>query len=104
VDRVSGAGDSMFPDLPEPPQLVLTVAEGPWGGPSYSYRGARIECAPGGHVCGLFMPEHPLHGRNFGVAGTCTSLVDLWADTSQLPSYMRQGEGARHDRPGRHRP
>jgi hypothetical protein len=82
---------SMFPDPPEPPHLVQTTAQGPWGGPSYTYRGARIECAPGGHVCGLFMPEHPLHGRNFGVVGTVTSLVDLWADTGQLPSYMRQG-------------
>jgi hypothetical protein len=37
------------------------------------------------------MPEHPLHGRDFGVVGTVTTLVDLWADTGQLPSYMRQG-------------
>jgi hypothetical protein len=36
-------------------------------------------------------PEHPLHGRNFGVIGTVTALIDLWADTRQLPSYMRQG-------------
>ena len=78
-------------DPPEPPQLVQTSAQGLWGGPSYAYRGARIECAPGGHVCGLLMPEHPLHGRNFGVVGTVTTLVDLWADTGQLPSYMRQG-------------
>ncbi len=78
-------------DLPKPPQLVQTAAEGPWGGPSYAYCGARIECAPGGHVCGLFMPEHPLHGRNFGVVGTVTSLVERWADTCRLPSYMRQG-------------
>jgi hypothetical protein len=61
------------------------------GGPTYSYRSARIERALGGHVCGLFMPEHPLHGRNFGVVGTVTTLVDLWADNGQLPSYMRQG-------------
>jgi hypothetical protein len=38
---------------------------------------------PGGHVCGLFMPAHPLHGRNFGVVGTVTSLVDLWATTGR---------------------
>jgi hypothetical protein len=66
------------------------MAQGPWDGPTYSYRGARIECAPGGDVCGLFMPEHPLHGRNFGVVETVTALVDLWADTGWLPSYMRQ--------------
>jgi len=39
---VSGAGDSMFPDPPEPPPLIQTAAQGPWGGPSYEYRGARI--------------------------------------------------------------
>jgi hypothetical protein len=37
------------------------------------------------------MPKHSLHGRNFGVVGTVTSLVDLWADAGWLPSYMRQG-------------
>ena len=26
-----------------------------------------------------------------GVVETVTSLVDLWADTGRLPSYMRQG-------------
>jgi hypothetical protein len=37
------------------------------------------------------MPEHPLHGRNFGMVGTVTGLIDLWADTGRLSSYMRQG-------------
>ena len=67
------------------------------GGPSYSYRGAHIECAPRGHVRGLFMPEHPLLGHNFGVVGTVTSLVNLWADTGRLPSYMRQSRKGRHE-------
>jgi hypothetical protein len=80
VDRVTGT--NMFPDPPEPPQLVQMAAQGPWAGP-------RVR--PGGHVFSLFMPEHPLHGRNFGLVGTVTSLVDLWADTGRLPSYMRQG-------------
>ena len=31
---------------------MQTPAQGRWGGPSCAYRGARIECAPGGHVCG----------------------------------------------------
>ena len=61
------------------------------GRPSDVCHGARIECASGGHACGVFMPEHPLHGRNFGVVGTVTSLVDLWADTGRRPRYMRQG-------------
>ncbi len=43
----------------------------------------------GGHVCGLIMPEHPLHKSTFGVVGTVTPLVDLWLDEGRLPSYMR---------------
>jgi hypothetical protein len=58
------------------PLSQKTAATGPWSGPTYSYPGARIECLPGGHVCGLFMPEHPLGGTTFGVAGTITPLVD----------------------------
>jgi hypothetical protein len=85
----------MFPDLPLLPQPVETATQGPWGGPTYSYRGARIECYPGRHVCGLFMPEHPLGGgTTFGVAGTITPLVDLWTDEGRLLAYMRP-RGAR---------
>ena len=81
--------DGMFPDPPDPPQLLQTAEQGLWGGPTYSYRGARIECMKGGHVCGLFVPEHPLHGTTFGVVGTITPLVDLWVDERRLPKYMR---------------
>jgi hypothetical protein len=83
---------SLFPEPPAPaekPQLEETSAAGPWGGPTYRYRGARIECLKGGHVCGLFMDGHPLAGLTFGVAGTVTPLVDLWADEGRLPAYMR---------------
>ena len=72
---------------PAPPQLVQTAAQGPWDSPTYSYRGARIECMKGGHVCGLFMPAHSLHGSTFGVVGTITPLIDLWTDEGQLPSH-----------------
>jgi len=89
---VSGTG--RFPDQPAPAQLIQMAAPGPWGGPTYSYREARIECCPGEHVCGLFMPGHPLSGLSFGVVGTVTALVDLWADAGRLPRYMRQ-----HGRP-----
>ncbi len=44
---------------------------------------------PGGHVCGLFMPEHPLHKSTFGVIATIQPLIDLWLDTGRLPAYMR---------------
>ena len=79
----------MFPEPPTLPQPMQTAAQGPWGGPTYSYRGARIECMAGGHVCGLFMPQHPLHRSTFGVVGTITPLVDLWADEGRLPSHYR---------------
>ncbi len=31
--------------MPEEPEL--TAAQGPWGGPVYSYRGAEIRCLKG---------------------------------------------------------
>jgi hypothetical protein len=57
------------------------------GRPSDVCHGARIECASGGHACGVFMPEHPLHGRNFGVVGTVTSLKRSGRD--RFRSYGR---------------
>ncbi|RZA30610.1 MAG: hypothetical protein EOP02_00920 [Proteobacteria bacterium] len=60
------------------------------GGSTFAYRGARIECLPGNHVCGLFMAEHPLSGSSFGAPGTITPLVDLWIEKQQLPGYMRR--------------
>lgn len=72
---------------PEPEQ---TAAVGPWGGPSYTYRGARIECLPGGHVCGFTMDGHPLSGKGtFGVVGTITPLIDEWLDHGRLPVHRR---------------
>jgi hypothetical protein len=90
----------MFPDPPKPPLPEQTAAQGPWGGPTYSYRGSRIECFKGGHVCGLFMEGHPLDRLTFGVVGTITPLVGLWLDEGRLPDYMRvvsrqDGGGAR---------
>jgi hypothetical protein len=75
----------LFPTSPDRPRPEQTATVGPWGGPTYSYRGARIECMKGGHVCGLFM----LHGCTFGVVGTITPLVDLWLDEGRLPDFMR---------------
>ncbi|WP_157033523.1 hypothetical protein [Belnapia moabensis] len=74
---------------PELPQLVETAADGPRGGPSYTYRGAVIDCLKGGYVCRLRMDGHPLDGHSFGAAGTITPLVDLWVDEKRLPGYMR---------------
>jgi len=53
----------------------------------YRHRGAEIRCLKGGHVCGLLMPDHPLHGWTFGVVGTVTPLVDLWVEERRLPDY-----------------
>lgn len=71
-----------------PPDLELMTEQGPWGGPVLRYRGAEIRCLKGGHVCGLFMEDHPLHGTTFGVPGTITPLVDLWIRERRLPDYM----------------
>ncbi len=77
------------PAAPERPHPELTAAEGPWGGPVYRYRGAEIRCTKGGHVCGLFMEGHPLHGHSFGVVGTITPLVDLLVEELRLPDRIR---------------
>ena len=71
------------------PEPGLVTAEGPWGGPVYRHRGAEIRCNKGGHVCGLYMEGHPLHGWTFGVVGTVTPLVDLWVEERRLPAYYR---------------
>jgi hypothetical protein len=73
--------------------LEEAALEGPWGGPTYRYRDARIECLKGGHVCGMFMPDHPLSGNSFGAPGTITPLVDLWIERQLLPAYVRQPGG-----------
>jgi hypothetical protein len=84
-DRPAAAPADAARDEPEE-----TAQRGPWGGSTYAYRGARIECLPGNHVCGLFMAEHPLSGSSFGAPGTITPLVDLWIEKQQLPGYMRR--------------
>ena len=76
-------------DASERPEPELTTAEGLWGGPVYSYRGAEIRCTKGGHVCGLLMDDHPLNGHTFGVVGTVTPLVDMWLDERRLPDPIR---------------
>ena len=63
------------PDQPGPPSLRETASSGPWGGPVYTYRGAEIRCAKGGHVRALFMEAQPLKGATFGVVGAVTPLV-----------------------------
>ena len=75
-------------DQPERPFPTETTAQGPWGGPVHSHRGAEIRCNRGGKVCALLMPDHPLHGNSFGVVGTITPLVDLWVEERRLPNYM----------------
>jgi hypothetical protein len=80
---------SPIPEPPDKPLLQETAATGPWGGPTFSYRGARIECMKGAHVCGLFMEGHPLDGITFGVVGTITPLVDSWLDRGSLPAHLR---------------
>jgi hypothetical protein len=75
-------------EAPTRPEPGLVTAEGPWGGPTYSYRGAEIRCAKSGHACGLFMEGHPFHGATFGAVGTVTLLVDLWIEGRLLP-HMR---------------
>jgi hypothetical protein len=80
---------SLFPTLPDRPRPDQAAVAGPWGGPTYGYRGARIDCSKGEHVCGLFLAGHPLDQLSFGVVGTIMPLVDLWLDEGRVPSFMR---------------
>lgn len=94
---------SLFPELSVESSLTQQrleqiSAEGALSGPSYSYRGAVIDCQKGGHVCRLRMAGHLLDGFSFGMVGSVTSLVDLWLDEKRLPYYMQvvpSGRGAR---------
>ncbi len=76
-------------EAPTRPEPELVAAEGPWGGPTYAYRGAEIRCAKGGHVCALLMEGHPFNGATFGAVGTVKLLVDLWIEGRLLPSLQR---------------
>lgn len=83
---------TLFADPPPPParpEPELTAAEGRFGGPSYVYRAAVIDCQKGRHVFHPQMPAPPLDGVCHGVAGTLTPLVALWLDNGRLPSYLR---------------
>ncbi len=71
------------------PDTLLT-ATGPLGGPSYSHRGATIDCQPGAFICRLRMEGHPLSGQTFGVPGTIPYMVDLWLDHQRLPPWMKK--------------
>ena len=84
--------DPLAPDAKPDHPLVETALDGQLGSPSYTYRGAVIDCMKGGHVCLLSMDGHPLIGMSFGVAGTITPLVDLWLDEGRLPGYMRMSQ------------
>lgn len=78
---------SMFLDQPAPLDvhpLEEVALEGPWGGPTYRYRGARVECLKGGHICGLFLNSHPLNGLPLGTVGMTASLMDRWLETHQV--------------------
>ncbi|MBK1661851.1 hypothetical protein [Paracraurococcus ruber] len=79
----------------DPHPLELVAAEGRWGGPSYRYRGAEIDCLPGGNVCAFRLASHPLSDRgSFGVPGTITPLADLWLNKGQLPAHYRAAREA----------
>ncbi len=74
-EPAGGPREPPAPRMPEP-----ACAAGPWGGPTYRHRGARIECMADGRVCGLFLDGHPFSGRTFGAVGVAAALVDLWLD------------------------
>ncbi len=86
---------SLIPDPalpPDPHALEIADEKGVWGGPTYRYRGAEIRCFPGGHICALFMPEHPWHKTSFGASGTVTTKIDAWLDGVWPPPVYKAKE------------
>ena len=62
---------SLFPEPPPPGDMAFhmleeTAVAGPLGGPSYSYRGAVIDCQKGGYICRLRWSAWSEH--RYGVA------------------------------------
>jgi hypothetical protein len=80
---------ALLPDRPppDPPRMIEEI--GAHGGPTFEYRGGKILCGRGSHVCQLRMPGHPLDGITMGVPGTITPLVDIWLDEGRLPPHIR---------------
>ena len=82
-------------NVPDPPPPAArtkpeqTAAVGPLGGPSYKYRGATIDCQPGGYACTLTLLGYPFHGWGLGCVDTVAVLVDLWVEQKRLPKHMR---------------
>jgi hypothetical protein len=73
--------------IPEKPKHEVRVvkAEGPWGGPTLEYRGARIEAAKGSHISAAWLEGWPLHGVNFGAPEIPMRLLDVWIDEGRIP-------------------
>lgn len=90
VERDLGRSLSAAQTAAVHPEAEENAQRSPWGGSTFTYRGARIECVPGNQVCGLLMASHPLSGSSFGAPGTITPLVDLWIEEERLPRYMRR--------------
>ncbi|MBR0663985.1 hypothetical protein GXW71_06400 [Roseomonas hellenica] len=75
-------------------ELLRTAEVGEWGGPNYEYRGAKIRCNPGGHVCAFVLEGHPLSAKaTHGVPGTITPIIDAWLDEGRLLSWYRVPKG-----------
>ena len=78
--------------------LRQVEAVGKWGGPTWEYRGARIET--GGpkrpRVNFLRLPGHPYDGIAHGHLLMCMRMIDEWLDHQRLPApYVWPPKGAR---------
>lgn len=79
----------MLPPNPPPTvphEIRITRQVGPLGGPTRTYRDARIEAIEKSAVFSLVMPHHPYNGMNLGNWENIVRLIDAWLDTGTLPA------------------
>lgn len=78
---------TLLPEQPEPVRHSMEIVAdvGPWGGPTRTYRGARIEANKQGLQFGLFLEGHPMHRQTMGNWENMVPLIDAWLDGALPP-------------------
>ena len=79
----------LLPPAPSPPprhHVETTQQVGPCGGPTRTYRGARIESNEKGTLFPFLMPGHPHHGTTRGNWENAIPLIDRWLGHGNLPA------------------
>jgi len=68
-----------------PAGLILLRAEGSWGGPVYTYRGAEVWSDAASARWQVWISDHPLRGLTLYGPDRAIRIVDAWAEGRRLP-------------------